>query len=160
MKILKEIYNKHIVTMDQISKEFIEELKKDSKTNRDVYNKLNSFEKELLWDNGKCVDKEFISHIIGLLEKEMNDSLICETEDLKEAAREVSVQEQPDNLYPTKVTLVDAIGNNGFYCIDGDIYNSSNAITINILIDNTKYAKKDVYKSIKKVCDKLLQYFY
>ncbi|MFQ9979585.1 hypothetical protein [Clostridium cadaveris] len=84
MKILKEIYNKHIVTMDQISKEFIEELKKDSKTYRDVSNKLNSFEKELLWDNGKRIDKEFISHIIGLLEKEMNDSPICGTEDLKD----------------------------------------------------------------------------
>lgn len=94
MKNLKEIYSKYTANMDQISKEFIQELKKGSKTYREVSNKLNSFEKELLWNNGKHVDKEFISHIIVLLEKEMNDSPIFEAEDLKETAQEVPVQEQ------------------------------------------------------------------
>lgn len=77
---------------------------------------------------------------------------------LKETAPEVPVQEQQDNIYPSKITLVDAIGS-GTYVSNGIIYDSSTALTIEVLIDRNIYNKKDVYKAIKKVYGKLLQYF-
>lgn len=77
---------------------------------------------------------------------------------LKETAPEVPVQEQQDNIYPSKITLVDAI-DSGTYVSNGIIYDSSTALTIEVLIDRNIYNKKDVYKAIKKVYGKLLQYF-
>ena len=115
-------------------------------------------------------NKEFVEQIDGA-----DMPTIVDIEDLKilssnwysnnvevvgsiETAQEVPVQEQQDNIYPSKITLVDAIGS-GTYVSNGIIYDSSTALTIEVLIDRNIYSKKDVYKAIKKVYGKLLQYF-
>lgn len=115
-------------------------------------------------------NKEFVEQIDGA-----DMPTIVDIEDLKilssnwysnnvevvkniETAPEVPVQEQQDNIYPSKITLVDVIGS-GTYVSNGIIYDSSTALTIEVLIDRNIYNKKDVYKAIKKVYGKLLQYF-
>ena len=76
MEALKTIFNKYSECIDPVSKEFIEELKKDCKTYREVYRKLNRFEKEISWnhDNEKYASMVFVAYVKSLLDREMNDS--------------------------------------------------------------------------------------
>ena len=80
-KNLKEIFEKYDKTIDQISKEFIDELKNNSETYRDVLERVNLFEKEIMYDHSKSQSHRFLlcsifNYIRGLMEKEKNDLLI------------------------------------------------------------------------------------
>jgi len=80
-KKLKDIFDKYNKAIDQVSKEFIEELKCDSKTYGQVYIDLNLFEKEINYNSLKSLECKFItigyfSYIKKLLEKEKNDLLL------------------------------------------------------------------------------------
>lgn len=75
LKIILEKYNKFIA---EISKEFINELKSDSNTYKEVNKKLNIFEKEIIYNNfqseeHKSLNILFLKYIKELLEDEKND---------------------------------------------------------------------------------------
>lgn len=64
--------------MEEASKEFINELKSDSKTYKEVQRKLDLFDKEIKYTNSqsqlyKFMNVCFIRYIKGLLEDEKND---------------------------------------------------------------------------------------
>jgi len=75
---LKEIFDKYDKATDQVSKEFIDELKNDSKTYGDIYKKLSLFEKGIVYNNSKSQGHKllicfFLGYIKELLDKEKND---------------------------------------------------------------------------------------
>ena len=77
-KKLKEILDRYDKDIDQISKEFIDELKSDSKTYSEVYRKLDLFQKEILFHNSKSQGYKdlvicFFIYTKELLENEKND---------------------------------------------------------------------------------------
>lgn len=76
----------------------------------------------------------------------------------KETAQEVPVQEQ--YIYPTKLTIITPI-NDGISLItsNGRLMDSSNAITIDLSIDNHLYSREEVSKSIQIAVNTLLRYF-
>lgn len=74
---LKEILAKYDNAIDQVSKEFIHELKRDSKTYGEVLRRLNLFEKEIMYNLRPEAHMNFIirffKNIDELLEEEKND---------------------------------------------------------------------------------------
>lgn len=72
-------------------------------------------------------------------------------------APEVPVQEQLENIYPVQMCIVNKV-NDGITVIDENtIIESSQAIKIEIKIDDNRYNKSQVYESIKIACQKLLK---
>lgn len=72
---LEEICNKYVESTNEILKEFMEELKKDCKSYKEVKGKLSRIEKEIKWSNGdeKILRLVIASYANRLLDKEMND---------------------------------------------------------------------------------------
>lgn len=70
---LKNIYRKFNKNIDIIAKEFIEELKVGCITYENVKNKLDKFEKDIMYSNNTQEDKTIITYIRKLIDKEMND---------------------------------------------------------------------------------------
>lgn len=63
-----------------------------------------------------------------------------------------------NNIYPLNIHLVLPI-ENGIALNGNTIYNSQNAISIQVKIDNNFYLKEEVAKCIKEACQKLLEYY-
>lgn len=72
---LEAICNKYVESTNEILKEFMEELKKDCKSYKEVKDKLDRIEKEFIWSGGneKMLNIAIISYAKSLLDKEMND---------------------------------------------------------------------------------------
>lgn len=70
---LKNIYIKFNKSIDVIAKEFVEELKSGCKTYENMNNKLNGFEKDIIYSNNSQENRVFISYIKNLINREMND---------------------------------------------------------------------------------------
>ena len=77
MNDLKEILSKYVKSTNEISKEFMEELKKDCKSYKEVKEKLSRPQKEIIWSCGdeKSLNIALILYAASLLDKEMNDLL-------------------------------------------------------------------------------------
>lgn len=72
---LEEICNKYVEFTNEILKEFMEELKKDCKSYKEVKDKLDRVKKEFLWFGGNeiMLNIAIIQYAKSLLDKEMND---------------------------------------------------------------------------------------
>ncbi|KOM88763.1 hypothetical protein FDB30_03645 [Clostridium botulinum] len=79
--------------------------------------------------------------------------------DEKKTALEVPVQEQFKDIYPTRLKIINKINNGRTIINDHIIVDSSEAIEIEIQINDSRYDKKQVRESIKIACQKLVQYF-
>ncbi len=79
---------------------------------------------------------------------------------LSEAVQESKAHEQLHNIYPTQITLEGKIGDGMVMLEDNTIIDSSEAIKIDVKINSSKYAKVEVYDSIKAMCEKLTEYFH
>lgn len=79
--------------------------------------------------------------------------------DEKKTALEVPVQEQFKDIYPTRLKIINKINNGRAIINDHIIVDSSEAIEIEIQINDSRYDKKQVRESIKIACQKLVQYF-
>ncbi|RII32134.1 hypothetical protein D2A34_24760 [Clostridium chromiireducens] len=77
----------------------------------------------------------------------------------KKTAQEVPYQEQLENIYPIQSTIINKV-NDGIAVINGDtIIDASQAIRLEIRINDNRYNKNQVYESVKIACQKLLEYF-
>lgn len=62
------------------------------------------------------------------------------------------------NLYPSRIEIHNDI--HGGEYIDGNIlYDTKDAVKLIITINQTFYAKNDVLKSVKEICQKVIEYF-
>lgn len=80
-------------------------------------------------------------------------------EESKKYALENIGQEHIEKIYPTHITIFNKLNNGVTQISKHTLVDSSQAVKLELEINDTRYDKKQLYNAIKTACQKLLEYY-